>query len=208
MSEKRLHDLIDGDGLSPDDEARLQRVHELLVAAGPPPDLSPGLSDPPVPSEEADPPEVAYLLRRRRGLTAVLALAAALAAFVGGYGFGHSKAKPSAFATVRSVPMHAPPGTSAASHAVIRIGAKDSVGNWPMLVEVSGLPEQQARRAYYELWLTHDGKPVAPCGSFRVTAKTTRVRLSVPYALKGYDGWVVTQQPAEVHEPGRIVLTT
>ena len=63
---------------------------------------------------------------------------------------------------------------------MINIAEKDSVGNWPMQVEVSGLPEQTSRAAYYELWLTHNGKAVAPCGSFRVNAKTTRVRLSVP----------------------------
>ena len=197
-------ELVGGDDLTPEEEARLRRVHDLLLQAGPPPDLSPELEQPPVPSEEADPPEVAYLLRRRRGLAAVLALAAALAAFVGGYAFGHSKSQPAAFSAVRTVSMHGAAGT----HGVVRVAASDSVGNWPMLVEVSGLPEQANRKAYYELWLTHDGKPVAPCGSFRVHGKTTRVRLTVPYSLRGYDGWVVTAQPAEVHTPGRVVLTT
>lgn len=198
-------DLIGTEGLSPEEEARLRRVHRLLVQAGPPPDLSPELERPPVPADESDPPEVAYLLRRRRGLAAVLALAAALAAFVGGYAFGHSKGKPAAFAAVRTVPMHGPaPG----AHGVIRVAEKDSVGNWPMLVEVSGLPQQANRNAYYELWLTHNGRPAAPCGAFRVHGKTTRVRLSVPYKLKGYDGWVVTAQPSEVHTPGVVVLTT
>lgn len=201
-----FEDLIGTEGLSADEEAKLRRVHQLLVAAGPPPELSSDLSLPPVPNDEADPPEVAYLFRRRRGRAVVLALAAALAAFVGGYAFGHSKGKPSAFTSVRSVAMH---GTSSgASHGVINIAEKDSVGNWPMLVEVSGLPEQAQQSSYYELWLTHNGKAVAPCGSFRVHGKTTRVRLSVPYALKSFDGWVVTSQ-----EPGRdglgpVVLTT
>jgi hypothetical protein len=197
-------DLIGTEGLTPEEEAKLRRVHELLQQAGPPPDLSPVLELPPVPTEEADPPEVAFLLRRRRGLAAVLALAAALAAFVGGYAFGHSKGKPEAFAAVRTVPMHGVPG----AHGVIRIAEKDSVGNWPMLVEVSGLPQQPQREAYYELWLTHGGKPDAPCGSFRVHGTTTRVRLTVPYKLKGFDGWVVTAQPSETHAPGDVVLTT
>ena len=166
-------------------------MHELLVAAGPPPDLSPDLSLPPVPTEEADPPEVAFLLRRRRGRALVLALAATLAAFVGGYAFGHSKGKPAAFSSVRTVAMHGAAGTG--SHGVIRIAEKDSVGNWPMLVEVSGLPQQTKQASYYELWLTHNGKAVAPCGWFRVHGKTTSVRLSVPYSLKNFDGWVVTR---------------
>lgn len=201
---KDFDEIVGTEGLRPDEEAKLRRVHELLVQAGPPPDLSPELARPPVPSAEADPPEVAFLLRRRRGPAAVLALAAALAVFVGGYAFGHSKAKPAAFASIRTVAMHGSAGT----HAVIRIAAQDSVGNWPMLVEVRGLPEQSDRRAYYELWLTRHGKPVAPCGSFRVHGKTTRVRFTVPYSLKGYDGWVVTAQPPRVHEPARVVLST
>ena len=81
---------------------------------------------------------------------------------------------------------------------MINIAEKDSVGNWPMQVEVSGLPEQSSHAAYYELWLTHNGKAVAPCGSFRVHGKTTRVRLSVPYPLKNFDGWVVTSQPPDI----------
>jgi len=201
-----FEDLIGTEGLSAEEEAKLRRVHQLLVAAGPPPELSSDLSLPPVPNDEADPPEVAYLFRRRRGRAVVLALAAALAAFAGGYAFGHSKGKPSAFTSVRSVAMH---GTSGgASHGVINIAEKDSVGNWPMLVEVSGLPEQAQQSSYYELWLTHNGKAVAPCGSFRVHGKTTRVRLSVPYALKNFDGWVVTTQGPDQNGLGPVVLTT
>ena len=125
-----FEDLIGTEGLSAEEEAKLRRVHQLLIAAGPPPELSSDLSLPPVPNDEADPPEVAYLFRRRRGRAVVLALAAALAAFAGGYAFGHSKGKPSAFTSVRSVAMH---GTSGGgSHGVINIAEKDSVGNWPM----------------------------------------------------------------------------
>ena len=199
-------DIVGTEGLSPEDETKLRRVHELLVAAGPPPDLSPDLSLPPVPAEEADAPEVAYLLRRRRGRMLVLALAATLAAFLGGYAFGNSKGKPAAFTAVRTVAMHGPSG--GASHGVINIAEKDSVGNWPMQVEVSGLPQQTSRAAYYELWLTRNGKAVAPCGSFRVHGKTTRIRLSVPYKLKNFDGWVVTAQTGNHDGLGPIVLTT
>jgi hypothetical protein len=199
-------DLIGTEDLSPADEARLRRVHQLLVQAGPPPDLSPELTLPPVHSEESDPPEVAYLLRRRRGLTAVIALAAALAVFAAGYGFGHSKGKPSAFTSVRQVAMH---GTAnPAAHGVIRIAERDDVGNWPMQFEVSGLPQQTSRSAYYVLWLTENGKPTLACGAFRVHGKTTRVRLSVPYTLKGVDGWVVTAQPRDHAPLGPTVLST
>jgi hypothetical protein len=199
----RFDELLGGDDLTPDEEARLRRVHELLVQVGPPPDLSPELETPAILQDE--PREIPLLYRRRRGLTAVLALAAALAAFAGGYAFGHGKAKPAAFASAHTVAMH---GSQPAARGVIEVAAPDQVGNWPMLVEVTGLPQQANPHAYYELWLTRHGKIVLSCGSFRVHGKTTRVRLSVPYALRGYDGWVVTAQPAHVHAPGRVVLTT
>jgi hypothetical protein len=203
---RSFDDIVGTEGLSNVEEAKLRRVHELLVAAGPPPDLSPDLSLPPVPAEEADPPEVAYLLRRRRGRVLVLALAAALAAFLGGYAFGHSKGKPASFTSVRTVAMHGPSG--GASHGVINIAEKDSVGNWPMQFDVSGLPQQASRAAYYELWLTRNGQAVAPCGSFRVNAKTTRIRLSVSYPLKSFDGWIVTAQTGQRDGLGPVVLTT
>jgi hypothetical protein len=41
-----------------------------------------------------------------------------------------------------------------------------------------------------------------------VHGNTTTVRLTVPYELKDYDGWVVTAQRNEAATPGRIVLTT
>ncbi|HJR96018.1 MAG TPA: hypothetical protein VJ807_11350, partial [Gaiellaceae bacterium] len=58
----RLDDLV-GSDLEPQERARLERVHDLLLAAGPPP-------------EPAETP-IALQPARRRG--AVLALAAALA---------------------------------------------------------------------------------------------------------------------------------
>jgi hypothetical protein len=195
-------DLIGREGLSPEEERRLRHVHELLVAAGPPADLSPDLETPPFMRDE--PKEVPVLFRRRRGLTAVLALAAALAAFAGGYAFGHGKAKPASFDSVRSVAMHGKPGV----RGLIKIGASDDVGNWPMLVEVTGLPEQANRRDYYELWLTKKGKPVVSCGYFRVHGKTTRIRLTVPYPVGRFDGWIVTTQPWRTRTPGATVLTT
>ncbi len=133
---------------------------------GPPPDLSPESQLPPVPTEEADPPEVAFLLRRRRGLRRCSRSPPRSPHSSADTAFGHSKGKPAAFSTDPHVPMHGAAGT--ASHGVINIAAQDSVGNWPMLVEVSGPAQQQTQAAYYELWLTHNGKAVAPCGSFRV----------------------------------------
>jgi hypothetical protein len=197
-----FEDIVDVEELEAGEADRLRRVHELLVAAGPPPELPAGLERPADP-QTAQPAAVPLLFRRRRMTGAVVLLAAALAAFGGGYLAGHSHAKPEAFVSERDVPMHGSSGRA----AVIHIGKEDSVGNWPMLVDVSGLPRQQARGAYYELWLTKGGRPTVPCGSFRVHGETTSVRLSVPYAFRDYDGWVVTAQPDD-RKIGPVVLST
>lgn len=196
-------ELVGGEGLAADEEARLRRVHELLVQAGPPPDLPPSLEQPPTAPAEAEIVQFPLLPRRRWTMTAVAVIALVLLAFAGGYILGHGKSSSSSFATKRAVPMH---GTNAL--ALLRLAAKDGAGNWPMQLEVNNLPTQNDARAYYELWLTHNGKPVAPCGTFRVNARTTTVKFSVPYDFKRFDGWVVTKQPAGVHTPGPVVLTT
>ena len=43
-------DLVGGD-LSPDERRRLEEVHEMLLAAGPPPDLPAALREPPAPAD-------------------------------------------------------------------------------------------------------------------------------------------------------------
>ena len=199
----RFDDLVDREGLEPAEESRLRRVHELLVQAGPPPDLPPGLERPPTAPAEAEIVQFPLLPRRRRTIAAVAAIALVLLAFGGGYFVGHGKTKLTTFPTKRAVPMH-----GAGALAVLRLAPKDGAGNWPMQLEVNNLPTQKDPRAYYELWLTRNGKPVAPCGTFRVNARTTTVRLSVPYDFKRFDGWVVTRQAANVHTPGAVVLTT
>ena len=196
-------ELIDADGLDPAEEARLLRVHELLVQAGPPADLPPGLEHAPdEPSAEIV--QFPLLPRRRWGVVAVAAAALALLAFGGGYLTSNLKSSHSAFRTERVVPMH---GQSDAL-ALLRLSKADSVGNWPMELEVTGLPQQRERAVYYELWLTKDGKPVEQCGTFRVHGKTTRVRFTVPYSLEGVDGWVITRQTHGASAPGPVVLST
>ena len=46
MSGPNFDDLVD-QGLDLEERARLLRVHELLIAAGPPPELPPSLASPP-----------------------------------------------------------------------------------------------------------------------------------------------------------------
>jgi hypothetical protein len=202
-------ELVDTGGLDADEEARLRRVHELLVQAGPPAELPPSLERPPSehPEQTADVIPFPRTAGRRMRAYGLLAAAVAAAVFGGGFLLGHSKAKEATFDAIRVVPMHGV-GSGNGSTASIRIAERDSVGNWPMLISVRGLAPQADPAAYYELWLTRTGKAVAPCGGFRVRGGQTTVELSVPYTLKRFDGWVVTASVPGDREPGTVVMST
>jgi hypothetical protein len=195
-------DLIDTDGMDAGEARRLHRVHDLLVQAGPPPDLPPELERAPE-GRSAEIVQFPLLPKRRWAVAALVAATLAVLAFGGGYLTGHSKSGET-FATKHVVAMHG----STDALAILRIADADSVGNWPMELEVTGLPKQSARGAYYVLWLAKNGKPTEICGTFRVHGKTTRVRFSVPYQLAPSDSWVVTAQGRGAVHPGRILLTT
>jgi hypothetical protein len=199
-----FRDLVDVEGLEPDEEARLRRVHDLLLQAGPPAELPPALTTPGAPPSAEIVP---FPVKRRPVALLVAAAAVAAAAFGGGYLAGHSKSSgPAQFASARIVQMRPERGGTAL--AVLRVASPDASGNWPMEMTVRGLPQQSQRGAYYELWLTRHGRAAAPCGSFRVHGAATTVRLSVPYPLSRFDGWVVTAQAPGGREPGPVVLTT
>jgi len=191
-----FRDLL-GDDLPAEDRARLERVHELLLAAGPPPELPPSLAE--APDRASRPPS--RLPRRRLGAAFALAAAIALVAFVGGYVAGYERNN---FDATREVSMH---GTSAAPGArgVIKLGDRDK-GNWPMVLTVRGLPRLPAR-GYYELFLRRDGHFLR-CGSFNVEAGATSVDFSVPYMFERNDGWIVTRWRRGEREPGPSLLTT
>ena len=197
-------DELIGTDLDPDERERLLRAHDLLVAAGPPPELPPSLMRGPLEPEEAE--VVPFFNRRRHAVLAVLAAAVAIALFGGGYLVGHHGNR-GGFATEHGIAMRATPSAPAGAAAFLAIGRKDDAGNWPMLVRVSNL-KKLPRGGYYALWLTRDGRPVAPCGTFIVAGTTTEVRLNVPYTLSRFDGWVLTLQQPHHHEPGRVLLTT
>jgi hypothetical protein len=200
MSGPDFFELV-GDEGTPEELERLRRAHELLIAAGPPPELSPRLAEAP-----ATIGRTSWIPRRRRGAAFVLAAGVTAAAF--GIGFLVGNRNPSDFSSRgRTVDMH---GVAAGSraHASILLGERDTAGNWQMLVRVTGLkalPEGQ----YYELYLTRKGKLAAYCGGFTVTSSgRTTVRFSVPYKLsKGrFDGWVIT--PSEPRRSPPVLLTT
>ncbi len=71
-----------GDDLPDEERARLERVHELLVAAGPPPELPPALVEPDLEPRDLDPRDesVKFLPRRRAGFVLGIAAAVGVAA--------------------------------------------------------------------------------------------------------------------------------
>jgi hypothetical protein len=76
-----------------------------------------------------------------------------------------------------------------------------------MHLVATGLP-RLPKGGYYMVFLTRNGKPVAPCGSFIVHGGKANAYLNAPYRLNGKAGWVVTTQKRGDREPGPVVLTT
>jgi hypothetical protein len=195
-------DELVGHDLEPNERARLLRAHELLVAAGPPPELPPALAHPFEPREAE---VVPFFNRRRHATIAVLAAALALALFGGGFLAGHHSR--GGFSSERTIPMRATAAAPTGAIASIALGSKDEAGNWPMLVRVSNL-SKLAPGGYYVLWLSRHGRPIAPCGAFVVEGPETQVQLNAPYKLNRFDGWVLTLQKPGQHKPGPILLKT
>jgi hypothetical protein len=176
-----------------DERARLQRVHDLLVDAGPPPELTPALRRPP-----ATGAKVVGLPRRRGGAALVLAAALVISAFAVGFLVGDRSGDPAvtAFTPERTVVL----GTSPGAVAVVRLGEADKNGNHPMLVTVEGL-ERQPKGEYYSLFMLKDGRPVALCGTFNVAGKdATNVRLTIAYGFEGYDGLMLAEYRDSDHQ--------
>lgn len=176
MSDPPNFDELIGPELPPRDRERLRRVHELLVAAGPPPEM---------PTLGASPPVRTH--PRRRVAALLIAAALTLAAFTAGWLLRGTNDE---FDVRRAVPMRSTENAPNAS-ALIELGYADDEGNWPMLVTVRGL-KPLPKGGYYELLLTRNGKPVAVCGSFKVKSEgATTVRLGASYDLSNFDGWVI-----------------
>ena len=182
---------------------RLRQAHELLVQAGPPPELPPSL--------QRAPNFGVFSLHQRRVVKrrALVLLAAALSiavVFFAGYavrgsgGSGTTKEQPRILALK---------GTPAVPDARATLAVWQSRnGNWPMKLSVAGLPKVSGR-TYYEVYLVRHGKPWGQCGSFRIASsspKALTLTFNAPYSLQKGDSWVVTQPSADGSEPGQTVL--
>ena len=198
--EPSLDELIDAEATGAERE-RLQHVHELLLRAGPPPELSPELESGPT-------LKMTLPQRRRRNVKqrALVLLAATLTltlVFFGGYAVGNGGSKSSV--APLNLKLRGTPQVRNA-RASLEVWHR-SGGNWPMTLNVVGLPKLPAHR-YYEVYLVRNGRPWGSCGSFRVTSskRATRVTLNAPYTLQKGDSWVVTRPGAGGAEPGTTVL--
>ena len=197
--EPTLDELI-GTEPTGEERARLRQVHEVLLEAGPPPELSPKL--------EAG-PTLGMTLHRKRALKrrAMLLLAATLAV-VGVFLAGYAVADRGGGGT-SPVLRQALEGTALAPQAQGTLEVWDSRdGNWPMTLSVVGL-KQLPPHSYYEVYLLRHGKPWGSCGTFRVQSPNpgvVTVTLTAPYTLRKGDSWVVTLPGAHGTEPGKPVL--
>ena len=174
-------DELVGTDLAPGERERLERVHELLVAAGPPP-----------PEVTAVAP-VELHPRRRRGALLALAAALAVAAFALGAALvdGASGRNVDFTETMTGTPSAA---NATASLAVFDI---DAAGNWPMELTVAGLPPAQSGRPF-ELWLTRGGELAALCGGFLTDADGSAVvPMNAPYRFDEFDGWVIVEEGSQ-----------
>jgi hypothetical protein len=188
MSGPDFRELV-GDDVSGAERERLHRVHELLVTAGPPPDLPPALERVPAPGGTTG-----FLPRRRRGAWLALAAALAAAAFGAGY-FVADRGEESGTQAIETDFVLRLRGTQAAPGAVasLVVGKPDDDGNWPMELTVRNLtPLGDDER--YELFLTRRGGLGPSCGTFFVHSDKAIAYLNAPYKLKQFDGWVIVRE--------------
>src|SRR5262245_27713541 len=175
-----------GTDLEPGERARLERVHDLLLAAGPPPDYAPAL---------APPAKVVELRPRRRA--AVIAIAAALAVAL--FALGAALSGDSTRSGAPFPGTIAMEGTASAqsASASLKVLVRDAAGNWPMSFAVKNLAPSASGRPF-ELWLTRNGELGALCGSFRTDERGSAVvPMNAPYDFSEYDGWVVVEEGSQ-----------
>lgn len=197
-------DELVGTDLGQEERERLEHVHDLLVIAGPPAELAPELEGGPTLAMTLGGSKRRHVGRRVALLAA--AVMVLLLVFLGGYatGNGSNGGGLSGGHTLKLVGTPQAPAALASLH----VKDADTAGNWPMTLSVTGLPKLP-EHAYYEVFLTRNGKVFAPCGSFRVKSASgaVSVELNAPYDLRSGDGWVVTKQLPGRHEAGPVVMT-
>jgi hypothetical protein len=187
--------------IAPEERERLRRVHDLLVVAGPPPEIPPEIEAGPTLAMTLGRPRRTHRQMQRRVALLAAAIVVLALVFLGGYITGNDST-----VTGKLIKLQ---GTAVApkAEASLRLQDPDTAGNWPMQFAALGLPKLPPK-GYYEVYLTRNGKIWAPCGTFVVkgTDVGVSVRLNAPYELEPGDSWVVTRQDPGKHTPGPVVL--
>jgi Anti-sigma-K factor rskA len=196
-------DLVGGD-VPADQRERLRRAHELLIEAGPPAELSPELESVPWPEDALGPVWGRRKAKPRRPLLLAAALATAVVV-----GFLLGQATTSSTTSINARETVQLKGTTLAGGALatLKLGKPDAAGNWPMVLQVKGLPSL-SHGGYYDLYLTRNGRPLVSCGTINARGETV-VRLSAAYNLEAFDknGWVIVRKtPANKFRPDQVVL--
>jgi hypothetical protein len=205
MTNRPDFDELVGPDVPPAERERLHRAHELLLAAGAPPELSPEMESVPWPEDALQP--LFRRQREKRGRRPVLLAAALATAIFVGFLLGQATSSDtSSVNATKTVELH---GTALASDALatLKLGKEDAAGNWPMVLHVSGL-QKLSDGGYYALYLTKGGRPLVSCGTINVSGATS-VQLSAAYSLEQFDkdGWVIVRQtPANHFRPNQVVL--
>ncbi len=199
MRPPEFEDIVDVDDT---ERERLRRVHDMLVAAGPPPELTPELAaGPTIRMTLGQGGRTRRHMQRRVALLAAAFVVLALTFLVGYLSGNTSNAAHGHLLRLA--------GTAAAptAQASLRLDDADVQGNWPMELAAVGLPKLGAK-GYYEVFLVRHGKIIGPCGSFVVSKSKApvAVSLSAPYAVRSGDGWIVTKQNWGDRTTGTVVL--
>lgn len=176
---------------------RLRATHELLVAAGAPPELPPGLAGGPQIGES---PVVHRRRVKRRGMLLLAAAVAVVAVFFAGYAVGQGGGPSGTLLALK--------GTHSAPQARATLLVEPGhAGNWPMTLDEVGLPKLP-HGGYYDVYLVRSGDRYFSCGSFVADggSKPLTVTLNAPYHLRRGDRWVVTRHESHASGPGPTVL--
>jgi hypothetical protein len=199
----RFDELVDHPSLSPEERARLRRVHDLLLEVGPPPE---------VPQHLRPPGEgrVIPFPRRNRGLMLIAAALALAAAGGAGYLLGDRTASEEAARTITATEAttvvetvtSAPEspsgprvsltgvGEAAGASGTVEILPRAPSGDYPVRLRLSGLPERET----FEMWIVDDdGELDKLCGSFASGYHGTDVTIPVPYEMRTRDDWVIVR---------------
>lgn len=201
-----LDELIDAETTG-EERQRLQHVHDLLLEAGPPPELTPQLRR--APTFGVVPLKLKRRVVKRPGLVLLAAALSILAVFAAGYAVANQRSGGNGTSAALERLVLKGTSNAPAAQATLDVWRTTADGNVPMTLSVVGL-RKLPPHSYYDVYLVRDGRvqPWGVCGTFRVagSSRVLSLNFSAPYPLQKGDSWVVTRPGPGGTEPGRTVL--